>query len=280
MSERASVGTDRAGEPTTQHARAVRKIVIDLTIMTVVGVLLALIGPFGSFEAPLSVRLISWVGLSWVGYAVYSPMGIVVARLHRSLDLPTAALWIAAALVATVPMAIITWIIGRLPGPIAVPDSEMALTHYLYVLVIGGAITALMFALERNTFSDIANRPKDRGAAAQEPATIPKPPAAIPFLDRLPPELGSDLLALEMEDHYVRAHTTLGSDLVLMRLRDAVAELSGLEGAQVHRSWWVARAAVEDVRREGRNIRLVLPDGLEAPVSRARIEELKAAGWL
>ena len=82
-----------------------------------------------------------------------------------------------------------------------------------------------------------------------------------------------------MEDHYVRAHTAMGSDLILMRMRDAVSELDGLEGEQVHRSWWVARGAVEDVKRGGRNIRLVLSGGLEAPVSRANVAPLKAGGW-
>ena len=82
-----------------------------------------------------------------------------------------------------------------------------------------------------------------------------------------------------MEDHYVRAHTVLGSELILLRMRDAVGELEGIDGAQVHRSWWVARDAVEDVKRDGRNLRLVLPGGLEAPVSRARVVELKEAGW-
>ena len=77
----------------------------------------------------------------------------------------------------------------------------------------------------------------------------------------------------------MRAHTALGSELILLRMRDAVAELEGIDGAQVHRSWWVARDAVEDVKRDGRNLRLVLPDGLEAPVSRTRVTELKEAGW-
>ncbi len=35
-------------------------------------------------------------------------------------------------------------------------------------------------------------------------------------------------------------HTDRGSDLILMRLSDALTELKGLEGAQTHRSWWVA----------------------------------------
>ena len=49
---------------------------------------------------------------------------------------------------------------------------------------------------------------------------------------------------------------------------------------QVHRSWLVARGAVPGVKREGRNVRLVLDDGLEAPVSRANVAALKDADWL
>lgn len=96
----------------------------------------------------------------------------------------------------------------------------------------------------------------------------------------MPAEIGTDLIALEMEDHYVRAHTALGSELVLMRMRDAVAEMGGLNGMQVHRSWWVARNAVADVKRAGRNVRLILDNGREAPVSRANVQLLKDAGWI
>ena len=91
-----------------------------------------------------------------------------------------------------------------------------------------------------------------------EPASVPETARQPAFLTGCPPKWARDLIALEMEDHYVRAHTMLGSDLVLLRMRDAIAELEGVEGAQVHRSWWVARDAVERVEREGRNVRLLL----------------------
>ena len=81
-------------------------------------------------------------------------------------------------------------------------------------------------------------------------------------------------------DLYVRVHTMLGSALVLMRLRDAVALVDEIEGMQVHRSWWVARGAVEEVLREGRNVRLRLPRGIEAPVARAKVAELRDARWI
>jgi len=64
-----------------------------------------------------------------------------------------------------------------------------------------------------------------------------------------------------------------------MRLGDAIEELQGLEGAQVHRSWWVARAAIADVRRgDGRAV-LTLVSGAEVPVSRTYAPQLRAAGW-
>jgi DNA-binding LytR/AlgR family response regulator len=63
-------------------------------------------------------------------------------------------------------------------------------------------------------------------------------------------------------------------------MRDAEAELEGLEGMRIHRSWWVARRAVEAVLRDGRSYQLRLKGGIEAPVARERIAELRAAGWL
>ena len=108
------------------------------------------------------------------------------------------------------------------------------------------------------------------------------PPAAEPprFLERLPVRLrDAEIYAVQAEDHYLRVHTSKGSDLILMRLTDAVVELDGIEGAQTHRSWWVARAALADARRgDGRAV-LKLKDGTEAPVSRTYARELRDAGW-
>jgi DNA-binding LytR/AlgR family response regulator len=106
------------------------------------------------------------------------------------------------------------------------------------------------------------------------------PPAAPDFLRRVPPALGRDLLALEMEDHYLRIHTALGSDLVLMRLRDALAELGAERGRQVHRSWWVAEGAVASVDRTAGRVVLVLRNGLKVPVSKTHRDSVKEAGWL
>jgi DNA-binding LytR/AlgR family response regulator len=96
----------------------------------------------------------------------------------------------------------------------------------------------------------------------------------------VPPAIGRDLLALEMEDHYLRIHTALGSDLILLRLRDALAELGPSRGRQVHRSWWVAEGAVASAERDARRPMLVLRNGLRVPVSKTFRDQVKQAGWL
>ncbi len=90
---------------------------------------------------------------------------------------------------------------------------------------------------------------------------------------------GALLYAVSAEDHYLRLHTPKGSDLILMRLADAIAELGGIEGAQTHRSWWVAREAVESARRDGERVVLLLKGGVEAPVSRPNVRPLREARW-
>ena len=253
----------------------VRGLLVDLAVMTVIGVVLALVGPFGSFNDPLAIRLMVWVGFAWLGYFLYAPIDTIAQRLAPVLDLPEWSLRIVACMVASVPMAFAVFAIPRWPDNMQWPGADFALTQYLYVLMIGGLITVI---------NSLVRRPRPVTAEPQEADVAPvaaQAEAALPrFLDRLPPELGSELIALEMEDHYVRAHTALGSELVLLRLRDAIAELDGIEGLQVHRSWWVARGSVEDVVREGRNVRLKLARGIEAPVSRANVAMLKEAGWI
>jgi DNA-binding LytR/AlgR family response regulator len=90
---------------------------------------------------------------------------------------------------------------------------------------------------------------------------------------------GASIRAVQAEDHYLRIHTGRGSDLILMRLSDALDELEGLEGSQTHRSWWVARDAVREVARGDGRATLTLDGGLTAPVSRRYARALREAGW-
>jgi len=249
-----------------------RRLLIDLTIMTAVGVLLAVLGPFGSFAGPFALRLAYWLGIALAGYALYLPATAIATRLAQRLALPEGGLWIAACFVATVPMTVVVWAVDGAWRPLRPPSAEGWLTSYANVLILGSAITSIFWFGRDRRQSEAPSQPKAETGVA--------PPPTVPLLDRLPPHLGHDLIALEMEDHYVRAHMPAGSTLILMRMRDAVAELAGIDGAQVHRSWWVARAHVTGTQRDGRNVRLLLTGGIAAPVARRHVEALQAAGWL
>ncbi len=276
-------------QPVSPRYALVRRIIIDLAVMTAIGVFLAVIGPFGSIAAPLPERLVTWIGFAWLGYACYRPMQSVATWGEQELDLPRWGVLTAAVLVGTVPMTVAVIAINTVPlGSLRWPGLEIAMGTYFSVLVIGGAVT-LLFNLVQGSPRAVmpvagpvaASTAPIVSASVSEPVPAPTaPPPANPLLDQLPADLGSDIIALEMEDHYLRVHTLLGSALVLMRLRDGIALLGDLEGMQVHRSWWVARTAVEEVVRDGRNIRLKLPRGLEAPVARANVAALRDARWI
>jgi len=270
---------------TGSHQRDLaRRIIIDLAAMTVIGVFLAIIGPFGSIAAPLPERLVTWIGFAWLGYACYRPMQSIATWGERALALPRWGVLAAAVLVGTVPMTFAVLAVNSMPlGVLRWPSFEVLAGTYFSVLVIGAAVTLLFNLVQGGGGSGGAPVAPLAAAPEPEPAPPPAPPPALaanPLLDQLPAELGSTIIALEMEDHYVRVHTMLGSALVLMRMRDATVLLGDLEGMQVHRSWWVALGAVEDVLRDGRNVRLKLPGGIEAPVARANITALRDARWI
>jgi len=253
-----------------------RTLLIELTIIIGLGLLLALLGPFGSFEAPLADRLLYWLGLGVGGYLLFRPTMRSASEVARRLDLPEPATWIAGWLLATLPMSLIVWLVTPGGGE-GVPTLAELLPVYGNVAVVSAAVTLVFWFVsrpERETLRPLGSSPAPAPASGGEGVTLPR------FFDRLPPHLGRELLALEMEDHYVRAHTAAGSALLLMRMRDAVNELDGVEGLQVHRSWWVARTAVEHEVQDGRNLRLRLRNGLEAPVARNSVPTLRAAGWL
>ena len=96
------------------------------------------------------------------------------------------------------------------------------------------------------------------------------------FFDRLPDELGRDIIYLAAAAHYVDVVTAAGSASILLRFSDAVAELGDL-GMRVHRSYWAAyRHVKRAVRRDGRTV-LLLTGGHEVRVGRNYLAEVRAA---
>lgn len=251
-----------------------RDLVIELAVMVAIGVALAALGPFGSFGmGSFADRLAYWLPTSLFGYAIFRPLLAFARHQAARLDLPDSGALVAGVLVAAAPLTlVILWWNGNGFG--LRPSLGDWFQLYLQVALIGALITLTFVALERRAEPAAASQQTLAAEPSREAERMP------PFLARLPAAWAGELVALEMEDHYVRAHGPEASTLILMRLRDAEAELEGAEGLRVHRSWWVSRAAVEQVVRDGRNLRLRLKGGLEAPVARDRVQALRAAGWI
>ncbi len=247
-----------------------RQTAIELFLMVAIGIVLGLLGPFGSDALPAAARLAYWVTFIVLGYAIFRPVAALGRALAAETRVPG---WLSVALVALVAALPLSALIATATIMVrgrSLWEGERFLVLYAQVAAIGLAIHLLMQALAR---PGAAAGPVDAAPAA--PEATPMTPPGDAFLRRLPPRLGRDLLCLEMEDHYVRAHTRLGSELILMRLSDAVTELDGA-GAQVHRSWWVAHGAATALERDGRNARLRLVNGRVVPVSRALLPTARA----
>jgi hypothetical protein len=225
-----------------------------------IGAFFTLLRPFGTDRLWPGYALAFWTGMAAVGVIAGANGSRFV--MSRFAAWPLAArLGVIAAIAALgvfVAQVLLQWVTGGGVTPAAWP------IVFAYVFAVSIAITTFMYLLGR--------------ARAPSPATIAAPGAA--FQDRLPPRLrGATLLAVESEDHYLRVHTGNGDDLILMRLSDAVRELCDVDGLRVHRSWWVARGAVADVRRADGRLTLVLSNGKEVPVSRTYARTVREAGW-
>ena len=236
-----------------------------LIIAAAAGVVLAVSGAFGTAQIPISLRLAYWVPVMLAG----ALWGHVCSRLvDRWIDMDERPWMTVAALSASVtgPVSLLVWFVTGL-----VFEGQVYRVGAL-PLMVGPVLTVTVAMSAINVFL----------GKAQPVQTHAAPAGAAParFPDRLPMKLrGAAIRAVQAEDHYLRIHTDRGSDLILMRLSDALEELEGLEGAQTHRSWWVARDAVRDVARGDGRATLTLDGGLTAPVSRRYARALREAGW-
>ncbi|WP_421860795.1 LytTR family transcriptional regulator DNA-binding domain-containing protein [Oceanicaulis sp.] len=228
-----------------------------------IGTFLAILGPFGSYTFGWPLVWLYWTGFIALGAVI----GYAVGHF-MPLWLPKAPEWlvyVASAMVVSIPItAAVTWVNIRAGGEGAPVNIVFV---YSLVLVISGFATSVIYVVERLS----------KRSASQE--DVPARAGAA-LIDKLPVKLKTaQIFSMNAEDHYLRVRTDRGDALILMRLSDAVAACEALDGARTHRSWWVARAAVEDIRKsDGRGV-LVLMDGVEAPVSRTYYPALRDAGW-
>lgn len=92
----------------------------------------------------------------------------------------------------------------------------------------------------------------------------------------IPLNKSGELIVMSAQDHYVNLVTNAGEHLVRTSMKDAVADTLEHQGLQVHRSHWVAYAAIRDTKKNGERWFVILSNGMEIPVSKSKLAEVEA----
>ena len=255
-------------------AMSLRHFLKGLVVATAAAVVMAVTGALGTDEAGFAIRSLFWLIVMLAGWMI----GSGVSTVFKVWGGLAHWRWIEGAVIAllmALPQTLVVIAARSMVFDLQIPSRSGIVWMFGFVLFI----CVIMVAL------DIAMNADQRAVSVKPPALLPEsqptPDLLDRFRERLPPSLRAGrLLALEAEDHYLRVHTDLGSDLILLRLSDAIGELGSVDGAQTHRSWWVARAALAAAQRGDGRATLTLANGLEVPVSRSFYKPLAEAGWL
>ncbi len=238
-----------------------------------VGILLGLLGPFGTFHAlAWPVRITYWLSIVLVNWMLCD---LAVRRLDAWLGDSLPARPILVPLLGSVLAAIPATGVVHTAGAIAGLPGEGVFSLFWKVLLVC-AVLSVVFYL---------NAPDEAGATEEDRSSDPLPEhnpsgqsdaGGSLFFQRLERPIAGEFLCLQMQDHYLAVHTTDGQQLILCRMEDAARELDSL-GQRVHRSWWVAHDAIDQVKRRNGRMSLLLKDGREVPVGRTYQQAVAAA---
>ena len=240
------------------------------------GVLITLVlGTLFGFLAPYRTGILGWPGV-WIYWlcmmAAGWGAGLAAEALIQRLapDWPPLAAYVSAAAAASASVIAATLIYHAQRGAPVSPEGYANVV--LQVTILVSVVTALYAFLQSRWQPSGGAETEGEGAAA-----VTAGPA---LLERLQPKYREARLhAIAAEDHYLRVYTSAGDTLIRMRMSDALLAVDQLDGARTHRSWWVARGAVESVRRSNGKAELTLTGNIKAPVSRSFAPALRAAGW-
>jgi hypothetical protein len=240
-----------------QHLLTPTRVVIFVAISTV----LTLAAPFDTGDRLLILpRFCYWSLLVWLGYSI-GYFGDIVARKWLGPNGHIIAKTTVAGGLTGIGVFALVLILHR--GFFAEwPDARLTLLIAANVFAISIIVSGVLQFTQQTT-----------------PQT--QPTNATPrLLSRIPVHKHGALIAISVEDHYVRIITTKGEEMVLMRLSDAIGETAPSAGLQVHRSHWVAIDHVTAVERVKDRATLTLSSGHIIPVSRANVAQIKKAGLL
>lgn len=249
-------GAGKATEVKDSYVRLVTGVAIYVVVMVVMG-------PFGQGERfMLSQRLGLWVLYVLLGFPIMAGIHDWLYTRWRGRDAAgTVGRIVLSALIATVPVLGVVEAIGLAEGRPLPRSAEDFVRSGLEVMV---AALPFMVLLEGY---------RNRQSAG-----------AVPLASAEMPDMGfwrdlGEVNAFCAQGHYTRVYTASGQRFVDKPFADMLAMAAATEGVQVHRSWWVARAAVDRIDRKGSSAQIAIRGGVSVPVARRRMLLLRRCGW-
>lgn len=215
--------------------------------------LLTISGPFGTFEnMPYGPRATFWLTVTLVSILTSNSIRILARHvLARQSELVLQLVVSTILTIVIAPVAFWVLVAFQSVGSKIEPSIFRVLIYDAAVMYSIGVARFLFYLQQKE-------RPR--------------------LLARLPEGRSGRIIRMTSKGHYVEVVTDKGSEQIRMRFSDALIELNGINGARVHRSHWVARAAVAAAERENGRVYLQLIDGSRVPVSRGYMDEARAAG--
>lgn len=226
--------------------------------------LFAMTGPFGTYDGMrLPGRLAYWLGTQAVCWLIaLTSISVCAAVADQPIQRNVRIVVIGAAVAAPIIAVFIEFNLWALFDlPLTWAGLGIQVLYTLPLSLMFGGLAFLMMS---------------PGLVSEE--ALGQGPIKNRLIERLPIQKRGKLLYLSMQDHYVDVVTDKGSELVLLRLGDAIAEIPEGMGLQIHRSHWVALDAVQAARRDGSKMILTMVDGTELPVSRSYAKAVREAG--
>ncbi|MWP40136.1 hypothetical protein GQY15_21550 [Rhodobacter sphaeroides] len=254
---------------------------------------LALSEPSASSGLGLPARFVFWLAHVASALTLYELAQITLGRIAIFGSMPPLlSVTVVGVLGALLFSAFNLLLLDRivfLIGDVLDPES-ISLTGLMDELRDSGAVSVLFWLLlnsprlimiaEQKDADEPGDSPSAEVAAAPAGATSAPSEAGrllLDLLSRLPRRIGTDIVAISAELHYLRVYTLAGEALILMSFGRAVEALGVIPGQTIHRSHWIALAHVATVESEGNRVICRLDTGLDLPVSRTHRARLRAA---
>lgn len=249
-----------------------RQVLITISAILLFSLLFAFMDAYNNTSMSLPFRIFYWISIISTGViAGFISLPVVINGRFAHSSIMIKILVLSALCSIPVPISIAAFsggLVGDWPllnWPIQyllafITSLIISTCMYMYLVVTGGLPSSLAAKNQKKT---------DQASLISQ------------FMQRLPIKYHlAELYAVSSEDHYVKVHTSEGQELILMRLSDALKELSNVDGIQTHRSWWVARTGISESIKKNGKYSLLLKSNAEAPIARSYINIAKTENYI